>query len=262
MTVAEKKKLLDSIFQESSEFIKSSPDGSITVSKVDNHFRYYRTREGRREYLGKDSIEIIKKLALKKYCKTMVSVINEFRAECTLLAEDNEFFKKLGNVYYRLHKEIRQYVEPFVLPEDLFVKQWLCKEITQNPYGYGNTEFYTENNERVRSKSELIIADRLKKAGIPYRYEKELVLSNGMKYYPDFTILDVASRKELYIEHCGMMDNPEYRTAFYKKMANYAVSGITTGKNLILFFEEKDSSLNTLVVDKTISSIFGNQKQT
>ena len=43
--------------------------------------------------------------------------------------------------------------------------------------------------EPMRSKSEVIIADALTAAGVPYEYETPLVLGNEMRS-PDFTIED------------------------------------------------------------------------
>ena len=42
--------------------------------------------------------------------------------------------------------------------------------------------------EKVRSKSEVNIANMLHEKGIPYRYEEELQLRNGKIVSPDFTI--------------------------------------------------------------------------
>lgn len=52
----------------------------------------------------------------------------------------------------------------------------------------------------MRSKSEVIIADLLNKEGIPYRYEFPLYLKEFNTVYPDFTILNVRKRKEIYWE--------------------------------------------------------------
>jgi len=70
-------------------------------------------------------------------------------------------------------------------------------------------ELYTAKGERVRSKSEIIIADSLMRAGVPYRYEFPIILNGYGKIYPDFTVLNVGLRKELYWEHLGMMDDSE-----------------------------------------------------
>ena len=52
------------------------------------------------------------------------------------------------------------------------------------------TEYYTIKGERVRSKSEKIIADELYRYQIPYKYEFPLTLAThnrNIQLYPDFT---------------------------------------------------------------------------
>ena len=62
--------------------------------------------------------------------------------------------------------------------------------------GFGeedNTEYYTYKGERVRSKSEMIIANELFRNNIPYKYELPIELENWNKkvtIYPDFTVLN------------------------------------------------------------------------
>ena len=71
-------------------------------------------------------------------------------------------------------------------------------------------EIYSERGERVRSKSEKIIADKLYRNGIPYKYEKPLVLKGLGKIHPDFEILNKRTRKEYFLEHLGKMDDIGY----------------------------------------------------
>jgi hypothetical protein len=47
----------------------------------------------------------------------------------------------------------------------------------------------TRKGELVRSKSEVIVADRLADLNVNYAYEKELVI-DGVSKFPDFTIED------------------------------------------------------------------------
>lgn len=69
--------------------------------------------------------------------------------------------------------------------------------------------FQTARGEKVRSKSEVMIADTLQRFGVPYKYEYPLKLRK-FTAYPDFYCLNLRTRKEYYWEHFGMMDNVEY----------------------------------------------------
>ena len=84
----------------------------------------------------------------------------------------------------------------------------------------------TERGDLVRSKSELVIADKLYARGIDYAYEQPLVLPNGRTRYPDFTIADHARGVAFYWEHLGMLDDPGYRTRWEKKRTEYLSADI------------------------------------
>lgn len=85
--------------------------------------------------------------------------------------------------------------------------------------------YLTENGDLVRSKSEWIIADKLKAAGIKYQYEQPLVL-DGVERLPDFTIRDEDTNTVWYWEHNGMLSDDEYRKRWARKEAAYRNAGI------------------------------------
>lgn len=111
---------------------------------------------------------------------------------------------------------------------------------------------FTEKNEKVRSKSEKIIADKLKLMGVPYIYELPLELDGMIYIKPDFTALNIDSRKEFIWEHFGMMDNPEYVEKAMSKLNMYARNGYKEGKNLIITMESKNQPINTRNLEETI----------
>ena len=80
--------------------------------------------------------------------------------------------------------------------------------------------YLTENGELVRSKSEWIIADKLRAAGIKYQYEQPLFL-DGVERFPDFTIRDEDSGMVWYWEHNGMLSDGEYKQRWERKKAAY-----------------------------------------
>lgn len=84
----------------------------------------------------------------------------------------------------------------------------------------------TERGDLVRSKSELVIADKLQARKIQYAYEQPLNLPDGRVRYPDFTIADHARGLTFYWEHLGMLDDPNYRTRWERKRAEYISAGI------------------------------------
>lgn len=115
-----------------------------------------------------------------------------------------------------------------------------------------NLVYKTEKGEMVRSKSEVIIANMLYENHIPYTYEKELNVG-GFKKIPDFTIEDEESGDIWYWEHCGMMNDDNYKKRWEAKKKFYAENGIVEGKNLIITEEDGhgfDSSEIKKIIDK------------
>lgn len=99
----------------------------------------------------------------------------------------------------------------------------------------------TKRGDLVRSKSEVIIANELLAQGIN-RYEYEAPLSlNGKTRYPDFTIIDEDTGNSFYWEHLGMLNHPDYRRRWERKLEDYRRSGI-------LPHEEGGGNAGTLIV--------------
>jgi hypothetical protein len=84
----------------------------------------------------------------------------------------------------------------------------------------------TERGELVRSKSELVIADKLHARGIEYKFEQPFTLSSSRTCYPDFTIADHARGVTFYWEHLGMLEDPAYRARWERKRSAYIASGV------------------------------------
>lgn len=85
--------------------------------------------------------------------------------------------------------------------------------------------FLQKRGERVRSKTEKIIADKLYSMGIPYRYEYPVKIKGYGMIYPDFMLLNISTRENICFEHFGMMDNAEYCEKAIKKIEGYIKSG-------------------------------------
>ena len=104
----------------------------------------------------------------------------------------------------------------------------------------------------MRSKSEKILSDYFYRKNIPYKYEKPLLLKGYGIVYPDFTFLSKRTRKEIYWEHEGRMDDPEYARTAIKKIQTYEDNGIYVGDRLILTFETETTILNTKDIERNV----------
>jgi ATP-dependent DNA helicase RecQ len=82
----------------------------------------------------------------------------------------------------------------------------------------------TEQGEKVRSKSEVIIANILYRSGIDYEYEKKLEYAPGKWKEPDFTI--TTKDGTWYWEHLGMLGVQDYDEDWIDKKEIYESMGI------------------------------------
>lgn len=116
----------------------------------------------------------------------------------------------------------------------------------KNAYFEESLIHMTLKGHLARSKSEVIIANMLFEANIPYDYERELKWDNGDKLLPDFIIEDAESGICFYWEHCGMLGNRGYKKRWEEKKKIYASHGIVEGENLIVSEDSLDGGIDSI----------------
>ncbi|MBQ6900238.1 MAG: hypothetical protein IJN72_05305 [Firmicutes bacterium] len=110
----------------------------------------------------------------------------------------------------------------------------------------------TSRGLRVRSKSELIIAEKLYEYGIEFWYEEVLKIGKHT-VVPDFTIRR-RDGKFFYWEHCGRTCDDEYMARHRRKMKLYGDAGIVPWDNLIVTYDDADGNLNLAAVEGEIKA--------
>ena len=121
----------------------------------------------------------------------------------------------------------------------------------RNFYLQEHLKMITIKGHKVRSKSELDIANQLFLNQITYRYEPQILIG-GKVFYPDFEILKVPEQKIFYWEHLGMMGQPEYREHAEYKLEEYRKAGIVPWKNLIITYDDENGGLDSKTISKII----------
>ncbi len=232
------------------------PQGYLKINKQKGGF-YYRIADsetGKRSYVGKERINDVCLIAQRDYEIEYLKIAENEISELKRYLSHN-YIAKTQECYANLHAGRKCLVKPFEVSDIEFINRWMekpyvAKEFSEND----DTEYYTEKGERVRSKSELIIANTLLNLNIPYKYECPLVL-DGITLYPDFTVLDVKERKEKYIEHFGMMGDADYVANMLLKVSTYERNGIYSGDELICTFESVKKPLNVNVLRNKIEAL-------
>lgn len=239
---------------EKEKAIATAPEGTLRICNSRNRTQYYQRidpADFNGSYINEKEFQTAKALAQKDYDKKVLRVINK---ELDAIKKCMDVYPEVTveYVYEKLHEVRRKMVTPILETEKEYVRKW--EEISYQGKGFedNSPEFYTMKGERVRSKSELIIADLLNREGIPYRYEYPIYLNGHGRVYPDFTVLNVVKRKELHWEHLGMMDDPIYAEKVLRKISTYERNGIFPGDGLILTYESKNMPLNQKQIMMTI----------
>lgn len=155
--------------------------------------------------------------------------------------------------------------EPTATPlqsEDVRVETPLTSFAPNSEFRPSGLIHTTDRGEKVRSKSEVIIANLLNNLGIDYIYEYPLEGHNAIGIRrPDFMIEDYAGNKLLW-EHLGLLHEPIYFDNWQKKLSWYNSNGYMLDENLFMTRDEPDGSLNSqelrLVAEKIVSLLTQN----
>ncbi|MDD5824072.1 MAG: hypothetical protein PUD55_06645 [Firmicutes bacterium] len=138
------------------------------------------------------------------------------------------------------------------------LEAWANADYPRNPLHTDKLIHPTKKGDYVRSKSEVKIADMLYDAGIPYRYEMEESV-NGHTYYTDFVVRHPVTGRFYRIEHCGMMDSPEYIRKIGYKLMDYSMEGYLNNKDFFMTTETSKRPLETRDVQMIIDRILNDE---
>ena len=232
--------------------------GKLRISSRRNEVMYYHRIPGGRangEYIPKKQIETAARLAQKTYDEKVLEIVKKREQQFSRILRDYED-NEVENIYLKECLHRKELIKPVEPTWEQKVEQWLSIPFQGKPFAENAPNIFTNRGERVRSKSEKILADFFDSLEIPYKYECPLYLKPYGIVYPDFTLLSRRTGKEVYWEHEGMMDQPEYARSAVKKIDLYQSNGIMMGDRLILTFETSMTMLNTGQL-KNIMMLYG-----
>ena len=252
--LCERKKIMEKQILAKQKALSHSPEGSLRVlSKKTFYQYYYRTdpKDTNGKYIDKDNIALAKKLAQRDYDKKIKQLAEK---EYKLIDGYLRFsdLQTMDDVFEGLHPARKALTTPVIIPDNEYIQNWL--NISYEPMGFDELSgnFYSVNGVRVRSKSEVLIANMLEHYNVPYHYEYPLTLNGKQLVRPDFYCLNVSKRKEFAWEHFGMMDNIAYANKNISKIELYGQSGYYAGKNFIMTFESSLHPIDSNIIREMI----------
>lgn len=248
---------LKRIISESRKRLQNMPQGKLRIAKKKNSIEYYvsyeKNKSGR--YLKKKEQWMAKRIAQRDYDTSILKYATE-RLKIIEKFLTNYERTKLENVFNKMSSYRKELIDTSMISDDEFVNQWQKEKYEKKEIEENGQEIITERGECVRSKSEKIIADKLYALSIPYRYECPILLERNIKIYPDFTILKMPEREEVYLEHLGMLDDVNYMNMVIYKLNTYEKNGIYLGVNLFFTFETSKKPLNIRALNEMIKRLW------
>ena len=159
--------------------LKKAPEGSLWVHKKGTYTQYgiYQNKndKGKLKYLSVKEKKLIQELQQKSYNEKILFVLKKqvscLRKTFSLLKEESPEV-----VFNHLSEEKQKLTIPVILSNEEYAKQWQSKKYEAPGFSENAHVFLTQSGLRVRSKSEIIIADLLQQKKVPFLYESPLEL--------------------------------------------------------------------------------------
>ena len=235
--------------------LEQSPDGKLIHQKNGKYIEYihYVNQNDRKIRRGiNQNTDLIRALARKEFntkaYELLSNNVDSIRKaiDTQIPFDPDQILKSMKKAYALLPEEYffdrNKLIISSGLDEDLAERIKRHEEWWKKPYkeywGYPeNKTKLTSRGQKVRSISELLIAEALYKYSIPFHYEEELVV-DGKTFAPDFTF-EGGDYNKFYLDYFGMMKNPKYAKKNFIKLDDYFDIGLVPGENLIVVFDSK-----------------------
>ena len=246
---------------------EKAPQGRIRISQNGGHPEYYLVTERgslRGKYLPHSQKTLARQLAQKDYDARLIKLLQKEISTLQNYMKQTSNGRAIPELYDSLCPARRSLITPVTLTNEQYAARWQDISWTGRPFASDAPYICTARGERVRSKSEVIIADTLFRHNIPYRYEFPITLKrsnsddirrdfgSSITLYPDFLCLNTRTRTEFYWEHFGLMDSTEYSNNAAGKLRLYTENGILAGRNLIITMETQTEPPSIKALEKLI----------
>ena len=249
--------LLQKLIQKLDNRQRTAIPGALIVCGSEKKKDFYFREASRKplEYLSKKrQAKLINTLAQQEYERKLLSAAE---AQLTSVRQASRILtgKELEEVYSHMIPARQELVKPFFPDRERFIRDWCAVTYPPGHFDEDAPEYYSGRGERVRSKSEKIIADKYLRLDQPYRYEYPILLIDGnnrVVFRPDFTLLNKRTCKVYYHQHLGRMDDPAYVADNLRKLRVFEENGIYLGVNLFFTYETNQDPFDDRTLDKHI----------
>lgn len=232
--------LYEILLYRAKKLLASMPRGILRYTNKKNEVQFFRRRNKKDingVYITSKDVKTPQELAQKKYLDSLIKTAENDLKKIQKAIGLIESVETEGAIEGKdLPDILAKIVTPVIVSDEDYAKEWMSQ---RSPVfdAFGNPDVPTQLGFNVKSKSEGMVIDTAVYYGIPIKYEPELTLPDGSYFRPDFVILDLSDRSEIFIEHFGCIDSDAYRDEMCEKINKYARNGIVLGKNFLATFE-------------------------
>ena len=238
------------LIRKQKEELKHLPAGELGIRAGNNKHGYVQYRhyvDGKIVGITKD-IDLIELLTRKKFIQKS---LKNLESNYVYLARFLEKYKDVNEDHiiaqFPYHYAVLMNKDEAKWNEKK--RQWLAENFDQSTSYPEEKVHVTAKGLHVRSKSEVIIAERLDYYHVPYRYEETFYIKN-YKFSPDFTIL--TKKGTVYWEHCGKTHDLGYMRNHNWRCTMYESIGIVPWKNYIVTYDDENGNIDTRIIDSEI----------
>ena len=264
--------------------IRGLPNGRIECyTRNDGGYRWKYVKNGKRTEIKKADRELAERLAYKR---SLRNELNQLECEYTALDvftkimkntlkyrgdygdNSNELITTKGrtkkvrvrdlvrpDMTIRKNEEVDRLAQAYLDRKYPDVAGWASADYEQRPDDDNAHKVRAKSGRWHESKDEVLIDNLLMEHGLKVRYEPLLELDND-RLYPDFCILNPKTGEEVYWEHFGMLDRPDYQTRTLWKLKRYVRNGYYPGVNFIATFMGGNHRLDSQYVESIIEYFF------
>ena len=271
----------------SNSFLFSHGEKTLNIKSINGRTTFYsRTKSGTQVCVNSGNEKEIKALCTAYYAKKIRSAAvkekKQIDACLAILGRDPEA-SDIGKVEERIPEAIKKNAVLSELTNEGYAHKWQQGNDIVKKYRSRKKDDYhkyeTMRGDYVGSKSEVMIADRLHAKGIPYHYEiaftPEVIIDESRPVYdefgmvigyetlgfspesedtlhPDFYVLNKRTRKAIFWEHLGKMDDSEYCRKNFNRFMRILDAGYVIGEDLIVTHEDSRHPLLPQEIDRII----------
>jgi len=225
--------------------LETLPKGSMKMSGGKYYYQVYQNSQ--------KSITQNKKL-IAQYCRKAIVLflIKHLEKERTLPAHLHKK-RSINDIIATLPAAYQNFPQHYYYHSQY--NDWLKMKAPPTKFHAENQKYAIGDNQFVRSKSEMIITNLLKKYGIPFLYEVPFQ-TDGNNTYPDFLILCPYTGRLTVWEHFGLLNDPEYQKKMKNKIARYHQLGFKLFETVIYTFESdiaEPECINNLIEENILN---------